>query len=127
LRALCDELSQRHGVAATFTKRRVPNHLPIEVMSCLYRIAQESLRNAVKHSRAKRMAVVLVGNKEGVRLSIQDDGVGFDLRSTKGKGGLGLTSMEERIRLVNGTLSIKSVPGSGTRIIATVPLSGSRS
>ena len=127
LRALCNEFSQRNGTVVTFVKRQVPARLPLDVMSCLYRIAQEGLWNAVKHSGAKHIVVTLAGVKKSAALSIRDDGVGFDPRFAKRKGGLGLTSMEERIRLVHGTFSIKSAAGLGTRIVAKAPLSRSRS
>lgn len=121
LRALCEEFSHRNGLAVQFKKGAVPE-MPIGVASCLYRIAQESLRNAIKHSEAKCVVVNLNSNARNIILSVRDDGAGFDLQSSKRKGGLGLTSMEERVRLVNGSLSIKSAPGRGTRITATVPL-----
>jgi len=127
LRALCEEFSQRSGIVVKFTKRQVPDRLPPGIMSCLYRIAQEGLRNAVKHSGAKHVIVRLVAAKDQITLVIRDDGAGFDLRFAKGKGGLGLAGMEERIRLVNGNLSIESARGHGTRIVATAPLSRSGS
>lgn len=122
LSGLCAELSLRNGMVVKFTKGQVPDGLPLEVTSCLYRIAQEGLRNAVKHSGAKHVAVRLRSNRKNVMVSVRDDGVGFDVRSAKGKGGLGLASMGERVRLVDGNLSIESAPGHGTSIVATAPL-----
>ncbi|MGA2882291.1 MAG: ATP-binding protein [Bryobacteraceae bacterium] len=122
MRALCEEFSHRSGIVVKFTKRQVPNRLPPGIMSCLYRIAQEGLRNAVKHSGAKHVIVRLVTTKHQITLVIRDDGAGFDLRFAKGKAGLGLASMEERIRLVDGNVSIESVPGRGASIVATAPL-----
>lgn len=124
LRDLCEELSNRNGLVVKFAKRQVPDRLPIEVMTCLYRIAQEGLRNTVKHSGAKHAMVRLSSNGAKIVLSIRDDGTGFDLRSVKGKGGLGLAGMEERVRLANGTMSIQSEPGRGSEIIVEVPYSG---
>jgi PAS domain S-box-containing protein len=126
LRALCEEFSHRNGLAVQFRKGAVPQ-IPIEVASCLYRVAQESLWNAIKHSSAKRVVVNLGSNRKDVTLSVRDDGAGFDFHASRRKGGLGLASMEERVRLVDGSLSIKSEPGRGTRITATVPLARSRS
>jgi signal transduction histidine kinase len=127
LSAFCEEFSSRNGMVVKFTKRQQLERLPLEVMSCLYGVAQEGLRNALKHSGAKHVVVSLRSNRTRVMLSIRDDGVGFELRSAKGKGGLGLAGMEERIRLVNGNLSIESALGHGTGIIATAPLSRSGS
>jgi len=121
LKALCDEVGQRNGMVVKFTNRQAPGLLSLEVMTCVYRIAQEALRNAIKHSGAKHVTVTLATNTKDIRIAIQDDGVGFDPRSNKGKGGLGLVSMEERIRLVAGKLWIKSNPGLGTSIIASAP------
>jgi signal transduction histidine kinase len=121
VRSLCEELPRRNGMVVKFTKRKVPDRLPVEVMTCLYRIAQEGLRNAAKHSGAKHVIVRLAVNKDQITLAIRDDGSGFDVRSVR-KGGLGLASMEERIRLVHGDLSIESAPGHGTSIRAAVPL-----
>jgi len=122
LRALCEEFSHRNGLVVKFKKGAVPHRLPLEVASCLYRIAQESLQNAVKHSSAKHVVVKVGSNRKNVTLSVRDDGAGFDFHASKRKSGLGLASMEERVRLVDGSLSIESAPGHGTRITATVPL-----
>lgn len=123
LRALCYEFSRRNGVVVRFKSRQLPSPLPLPLMSCLYRIAQEGVRNAVKHSGAKHIFVTLIGAQKTIALSIRDDGAGFDLRSTKRKSGLGLASMDERIRLIGGKLSIDSAPGHGTTIVALAPLS----
>jgi len=86
-----------------------------------------ALGNASKHSGAKHVRVVLKGTKEGVVLSIRDDGKGFDPQSAKRKGGLGLISMKERVRLVNGQISIQSESGHGSKIIVTAPCPGTAS
>jgi signal transduction histidine kinase len=85
-------------------------------------VAQESLRNVAKHADATNVRVVLFGAKGGLSLRIEDTGDGFDLNEIKGKGGLGLISMEERVRLVGGKLTIKSRPGKGTTVEVFVPL-----
>jgi signal transduction histidine kinase len=124
LRDLCEELSRRNGLVVKFTQRQVPDRLPIEVMACLYRIAQEGLRNAAKHSGAKHVIVTLRSNRKKLVLSIRDDGTGFDLQSAKGRGGLGLANMEERVRLVSGKMSIRSEPARGSEITVEVPYPG---
>jgi signal transduction histidine kinase len=85
-------------------------------------VAQESLRNITKHAKAANVRVVLWGRKDGIRLRIEDTGNGFDLAEVKGKGGLGLISMEERVRLVSGKFTIQSQPGKGTTVEVFVPL-----
>jgi len=124
LRALCKEFSEREGIAAEFDSSVLPGSIPREVVSCIYRIAQESLQNIAKHSHAKHVSVALSLRKGEVFLSVEDDGIGFEVEAVKERGGLGLISMEERARLVNGTLSIEAQPGHGARISLTIPLPG---
>jgi signal transduction histidine kinase len=91
------------------------------VAVCLYRIAQEAIRNAAKHSQAKEAWVEIGQNRDAIRLSIKDKGVGFDLRTLKVGRGLGLVSMRERVQLISGSLTIKSAPGDGTCVEVRVP------
>ena len=126
LRALCEEFSRHNGIVVKYRDKKVPRELPIEVTSCLYRVAQAALQNVIQHSGVKCVYVTLSGQDRAVMLSIRDDGAGFDPVSAKGRGGLGLVSMEERVRLVGGTLIIESKPGRGTRIAAVIPLAGGR-
>jgi PAS domain S-box-containing protein len=119
LRSYCTDLSQRAGIAITFRTRSVPKHLSDELVLCMYRVAQEALRNVIKHSEAESAHVLLSGAKAKVRLSVTDFGSGFQTQQQK--GGLGLLSMEERVRLAGGTFSATSQPLDGTRIEAEVP------
>jgi signal transduction histidine kinase len=105
-----------------FTHHDVPSTLSPEVMLCVFRIAQEALQNAVKHSHATEMSIALVGNSNDLTLTVTDNGRGFDTESVWHKG-VGLVSMTERLEAIGGTLNIRSVIGSGTRVTATVPLS----
>ncbi len=122
LKEECLGFSAQLGVPAQFESEGVPAPLPEDVSLCLYRVAQESLRNIAKHARATSVRVVLLGAEGGLTLRIQDTGNGFDLNEVKGKGGLGLISMEERVRLVSGKLAINSQPGRGTTVEVFVPL-----
>ena len=88
---------------------------------CLFRIAQEALRNVVKHSGAAEAEVELSGKGDEIDLCISDSGQGFDVESVKGVAGLGLISMRERLRLVGGNFSIESEPSNGTRIRVRIP------
>ncbi len=121
LRSHCEQFSSREGIPIEFEERGVPAELSPEVALCLYRIAQEALHNLARHARARRGSVTLSGSEGGIELSISDDGEGFDPRATRARGGLGLLSMEERARLVGGTLAIRSSPGQGTLVEARVP------
>jgi PAS domain S-box-containing protein len=121
--SLCKELSSGHGLPIEFSPGQPLGAIPEDAGLCLYRIVQEALRNIIKHSGARRAVVELDGGADAVDLRIVDDGAGFDPRLVDGKGGLGLVSMRERLRLVGGAIAIDSRPGAGTRIDVRVPLS----
>jgi PAS domain S-box-containing protein len=120
----CANLTQREGIAVKYESHNVPTTLPRDVALCLYRIAQEALRNIAKHAKTTEAYVALVGTDDAIRLSVWDDGVGFDPAQIHKKPGLGLASMEERVRLIRGRLSIQSDPGKGTSIEVWVPVAG---
>ena len=100
----------------------MPEAIPIEVASCQYRVAHEALHNVSKHARASRVWLMLKGSPEGVSLRIHDNGAGFDLKAGKWQHGIGIVSMKERVRLVQGEFSIHSAPGRGTTVSVFVPL-----
>jgi signal transduction histidine kinase/ABC-type uncharacterized transport system substrate-binding protein len=121
-RALCAEFSKKQGVAVYFTEHDVPSRLPEHVSLCLYRILQESLQNIAKHSEASVVKVELDRGRDGVHLTVEDDGIGFD-PANQGQGGLGLLSMRERLRLVGGSIHIDSAPSEGTKVKVWAPIS----
>ena len=122
LRGLCNEFSEQHKIEADFQFRQVPPRLDSDISLSLFRVAQESLHNVVKHSQAKRVRLELVGTATKVVLRVSDDGVGFDTDAPANHTGLGMTSMTERIRLVGGALSVISRPSLGTQVEASIPL-----
>jgi PAS domain S-box-containing protein len=124
IEAECMNFSQREGIQVKFTSKNVPATLPRDLALCLYRIAQESLRNIAKHAKTDKAVVMLAGTDGGILLSVRDYGMGFDPARVRGNGGLGLISMAERVRLIQGDLSVESRPGQGTRIEVRVPLVG---
>jgi signal transduction histidine kinase len=121
VRDLCKELAQSHGLPIEFTHHEVPEALPEDLALCLYRIVQEALGNVIKHSGARHAGVELSRSADAVCLRIADDGAGFDPRSAEGKGGLGLVSMRERLRLVGGEIAVASRPAGGTWLDVRVP------
>jgi len=124
----CKEYGERQKVEIDFQSHDVPTALPAELSLSLFRVLQEALRNAMKHSGVKRFEVRLWGSTGEIHLTISDLGAGFDTGTAMKSTGLGLTSMQERLRLVHGELSINSQPKGGTTIHARVPLgSGSDS
>ena len=106
-----------------FTHSDVPHNLPSEVSLALFRVLQEALQNAVKHSGVRHFEVKLRGAPDGVHLTVHDAGIGFDPEAVVDNRGLGLISMQERVNLVKGTFSIDSRPGRGTTIHVRLPLS----
>ena len=118
----CRDVEHAHAIAIQCECRGVPRWLPPDVALCLYRLTQEALHNVVKHSGAKRATVDLTATDGELRLSISDDGKGFDLDAAQAAEGLGLLSMRERVRLVHGQIQWRSRPGAGTRVDVRVPL-----
>jgi two-component system sensor histidine kinase UhpB len=118
-----DELNASGAVRTTLRIDDRDRRLPKDVELALYRIAQESLTNITRHARARTAELRLEHTDDAVRLTVQDDGVGFDVAAPVAHpSGLGVSGMHERMALVGGRLTIDSAPGGGTRVIATVPL-----
>ena len=127
IRGFCSELGKRQKASIEFTERSVPTSVSHDSSLCLFRVAQEALHNAVKYSGANRFWVELSGAGDEVRLEVTDAGIGFDVKKANGIGGLGLVSMQERVRAVNGRFYVESKPGVGTKIIAFVPVAAGNS
>jgi PAS domain S-box-containing protein len=117
----CAEISERHNVQIDFRSDGIPESLSYQVSLCLFRVLQEAVHNAVKYSGVKTFEVSLATISNEIHLRVHDSGAGFDTTAHHGHG-LGLTSMRERLKLVNGRLSIDSKPHQGTTILARVPL-----
>jgi PAS domain S-box-containing protein len=121
IKSFCRELSDQHKVRVEFSHSEIPRNLPSEVSLALFRVLQEALQNAVKHSRVQDFKVELRSTPDEIHLTVIDPGTGFDQTEALGSRGLGLISMRERLQLVNGSLAIQSAPGHGTTIQARVP------
>ena len=121
IKSWCEEFAERQRMEFDFNSD-VSSVLPFELGTCLFRVLQEAVHNTVKHSGVKRIEVQLTEQSGEVHLIVRDSGTGFDVEAAMQRKGLGLTSMRERVRLVNGTIAIDSKPMSGTRIHVRVPL-----
>jgi PAS domain S-box-containing protein len=121
-KSFCREVAEWHNVAVDFTADNIPTTLPQDAALCLFRVLQESLNNAIKHSGAQRFEAELCGTSNEIRLTVRDHGVGFDAATAMISRGLGLISMRERISFVKGTMLIASKPMGGTEITVRVPL-----
>lgn len=114
--------SSRHGVITTVIAK-VPDHLPELIATTVYRIAQEGLANVGRHASARRASVDVAPRGHVLWCAIRDDGVGFDYpMATRGSAGLGLQGIHERVAALGGAMSIESNRGSGTQLIAAIPL-----
>jgi PAS domain S-box-containing protein len=119
----CKEFSEQQKVEVEFSHTNIPDDVPEEISLCLFRVLQEALRNAVKHSGVRQFAVELRGTEGEIQLTVSDQGHGFDPNEVVNGHGLGLISMRERLHLANGQISIESQPGNGATIRARVPFS----
>lgn len=125
--SFCRELAERQGVKIDFQADAIPKNLPTETSLCLYRVLQEALQNAVKHSGSPEFHVSLKCSESEIFMIVADSGKGFDLSDGFQSRGLGITSMRERLKLIDGVLSIASAPQHGTVVRATVPLKNPKS
>ena len=110
------------GISVKYEPVNVSQVIPKDVALCIYRVIQESLRNIAKHAQVKEAEVMLTSKEDCIHLCVRDSGVGFNPVDIHGKAGLGLASMEERVRLIRGELSVKSQSGQGTTIDLEAPL-----
>lgn len=123
IRGFCGELSEQQNVDINYSFDGIPGTITPEISLCLFRVVQEALHNAVKYSRVRQFDVELRGSHNSISLVVRDAGAGFDPEVVmKRSGGLGLVSMQERLKLVNGELSIVSRRNHGTVVRAHVPL-----
>ena len=123
LQKLVTEFSERHDIAIAFTHTSLPAPLPSEVALCLFRVTEEALANIARHSRARSARVYVNGGSDGIHLGVEDTGTGFDMTRLEKGAGLGFVSMQERLRVLRGTVRVDSAPSRGTRINAWIPAS----
>jgi PAS domain S-box-containing protein len=121
LRSLCISIERQQALQIELVWHDIPDSIPSEVALCVYRVAQEALSNVVRHSGVNRARVELMGGAGRLTLRVTDLGRGFDL-AARPQTGLGLLSMRERLRLVGGTLTVRSRPSQGTEVLIEVPL-----
>jgi signal transduction histidine kinase len=119
--SFCREVSAKHKVKVELQSKDIPENLPNEISLCLFRVMQEALQNSTKHSGSTHIQVSLTGGSDELELTVRDSGKGFDPQEVLNAKGIGLASMKERLKLVNGQLSIETELGRGTAIFARVP------
>ncbi len=125
IRSFCQEFSEQQKVEIDFNVHDLPRPLSPDISLCLFRVLQEALHNSAKHSGVRQFEVRLWATSDEIHLTVKDSGAGFDREAAKESRGLGLISMEERLKVLNGALSIDSQPKRGTTIHARVPFDSS--
>ncbi|HEY6971209.1 MAG TPA: PAS domain S-box protein [Candidatus Angelobacter sp.] len=126
MRSFCREIAAAQKVEIDFTHDRIPEHVTHDTALCLFRVLQEALHNALKHSNVRHFEVRLTYADNQLYLTVADRGTGFDIESATNRAGLGLISMQERVRLAKGTIAIESKPMGGTTIHVRVPINAGR-
>ncbi len=122
LEQMVAQMGQTHGIAAQFEAVNMDGTpLPLSVETGVYRIVQEALTNAVRHSHAEHVDVVLERRQDSLVVVIEDDGQGFDPNTAVANGHLGLAGMLERAEQLHGALTVESFPGAGATIVLNVP------
>jgi signal transduction histidine kinase len=116
------EISKRTGLAVTVEAENVADDLPEEHKTCIYRVVQEALNNCARHAFARSVRIEVVQESDRIRLSVLDDGLGFNSTHTRG---LGLLGMEERVTHLGGRFHLQSEPGHGARLRIEIPLAAS--
>jgi PAS domain S-box-containing protein len=122
LKAECEQFSRKESISVEAKLAGLPAIIPQDIGLCLFRVAQEALRNVARHAQARSAKVAIRGLDGGLQLAVSDTGIGFDRSQQRHRPSLGLASMQERVRLLGGELDIESEPGHGTTIVAWVPL-----
>jgi signal transduction histidine kinase len=122
VKSFCKEFEEQQGIKVNFTHENVPPDVPEDLALCLFRVTQEALRNVKKHSGANRAEVHLEWLDGKLRLMVSDPGMGFNPDNRAAERGIGVQSMEERLRALGGSFEVRSRPTNGTRISASLPL-----
>ena len=127
LRAHTEQAARLASIPIRFVERNAPRSVAPDVAICAYRVAQEALRNVERHADARAAVVTLAGVRGGLGLCVADEGRGFDIESVhRVPGGLGLVSMEERVRALGGHFRVRSIPGNGTHVHVWLPSGDAR-
>lgn len=122
MKSFCERFGKQHEVEIDFKSYDLPNDLPLNLSVSMMRVLHEALHDSVRHCGAHHIGVELSGISESIHLTIHDSGAGFNLHVATAGSGLDLVSMQERLKLVNGKFSVRSQPGKGSTLHASVPL-----
>ena len=126
LRTECERVQKYTDASIEVQIGEIPERIPRDAALCAYRVIQEALNNAVRHAEADNIEILLDKEGQTLKLEVSDDGRGFIEAQANSKVSLGLSSMRERVSMMDGTLRIRSTPGTGTTVSAVVPLPGGK-
>ena len=115
LKDLCSSL-ETPGLKIDFEAPGLGSHIPQPAQITIYRIIQELLSNALRHAQAKNILVQCTQNEGHVFITVEDDGIGFDVNKSAGKNGIGLSNIKSRVEFLKGKFEIHSAPGEGTTV-----------
>ena len=121
LKAEYERFSRQESIPANVSVSELPAITPDRAL-CLFRVAQESIRNVARHAKASSVSVAMRAVDGGLQLAVSDDGAGMDFKAQRKQPSHGLASMRERVRLAGGEFEVDSTLGKGTAILAWVPL-----
>ena len=124
MKAEAERFDQQSAHPIDVKMQDIPESISTDTALCLFRVAQEALRNAARHASAQQITLSLRGLEGGLQLAIHDNGCGFDVTLKRDRPSLGLAGMRERVHLGGGELEVESAPGHGTTVLAWVPLKG---
>jgi signal transduction histidine kinase len=116
-----DSVEARSGIRTEFNVYN-EKRLPVDIETELYRITQEALTNVVKHAKADHVSLSMHYYQDKFKLKVQDNGIGFDSSEASKSGGLGLKNIQERVQRMNGTITLESVPQTGTTMDITIAI-----
>jgi signal transduction histidine kinase len=122
IKAECERFTQRHGITVKHVLEATPDALSHDASLCLFRVAQEALRNVACHAEASQVEISIRQQDDGLRLQVRDNGRGFDASIPATPPALGLLGMRERVRHLRGEFDIESAPGQGTSVLTWLPL-----
>jgi signal transduction histidine kinase len=122
IKAECERFTQQHGISVDLALDEIPDSTSRDASLCLFRVAQEALRNIARHAGAGRVEISIQQRDSGLQLEVRDNGQGFDATVPPRAPALGLSGMQERVRHLGGQFDVESTPRRGTSVLTWLPL-----
>jgi signal transduction histidine kinase len=122
LEDMCDKISKTNNLQIEFHAFDLQDRLDEAVEITIYRMVQETLNNIIKHAKAEEVIVQLSKQDDSISITVEDDGIGFNVSQARAKGGMGMRNLDSRVKYLDGKLDIVSEQGKGTSIIIELPI-----